>query len=165
MKKHGFTLLELIIVLAIMIMFFGISIPLFSKLTESTKLETATRSVASTLSTARGYAITNNADYYVFFDLMTGPHSYFISNVADGSTVIEKRYKLPTGIYFFRPDYILDGSEEAIEFTDDTACFKPTGELNEVPANTSVYVANGPGSGADSKQITVEKTTGRVRVN
>ena len=140
-SKSGFTLLETIIVLAIMTLFFAVSIPLFSKFTEKTKLETATRSVASALRTARSYAISNSLDYCVVFDTGTAPDTHFIS--ADGADPIEKRYKLPTGIYFA---------------ADSTVTFTPIGMLSG--NSTSIDVTDG----TNTKTITVEKTTGRVKI-
>jgi len=169
MKPKAFTLLETIIVLAIITIFFAISIPLFSRLTAGTKLSTVARDVASVLRTARGYAISNNTEYYVKFNNVVTPNRYHIYYKHEGSDIaVDKIYKLPTGIWFYRPDYALDGNDEAIEFTadtGDTACFKPTGELEETGLNTSVYVADDVTTSAKSKKITVEKTTGRVKID
>ena len=161
-SESALTLIELLIVLSIMGLFLIFSAPLFTRFSESTQLDATARNISSALVTARGYAITkylNNADYYVVFD-NTAPHNYFIS--ADGTNVVagEKIHKLPTGIYFNDP-----GGGDAIGFTSDIAHFKSTGELDESSNDTSVYVADGTGAGAESKQITVERTTGRVRIN
>src|SRR3989338_10314070 len=134
MKKCGFTLLETIIVLAIMTMFFAVSIPLFSKFTERTKLDTTARSIVSALRTARTYAITNNKIYYVVFDKQTDPtrHSYFISE--DGTNPKEKREKLPVGISFGD----LPGSINIYN-----AGFKATGEFDG--SDTSFFVIDAEG--------------------
>ena len=172
-KKTGFTLLETIIVLAVMTMFFAISIPLFSRFMETAKLDTTARSVSSALRTARGYAIANYANYYVFFDPTTTPNTYFISSQEDGdpSTVEDKIYKLPTGIWFYRI-----GGGTAIGFTGgvthpdyptvSAACFKSTGELDETVTSVSLYLADGNAANPPQfeKIITVERTTGRVKI-
>ena len=147
-KKFGFTLLETIIVLAIMTMFFAISIPLFSRLTESTKLRTSARSVVSALRVARRYAISNNGTYDVVFDPEQDPREYYIQH---GSDIVEKKYKLPTGIDF-----------ADIGFTKiaNTARFTPTGMLDENNNETSIDVTDDN----CSITITVERTTGRVRI-
>ena len=147
-----------------MTIFFAVSIPLFSKFMERAKMDTAARSVASALRTARSYAITRNADYYVVFDTSTTPDEYFVS--ADSTNPIDKKYKLPAGIWFCRPGAVADPIGEAIEFTGDIACFKPTGELNETAAETLVYLADGDDASAENtKTMTVERTTGRVKIN
>jgi prepilin-type N-terminal cleavage/methylation domain-containing protein len=150
MRQKAFTLLETIIVLVIMTVFFAISIPLFSRplfsrLTESTKLRTSARSVASVLRAARGYAISNNADYFVVFDDAPTPNEYFIS--ADGANPVEKRYKLPIGITL-----AFDGGSQA-QFT-------PTGELEDTDDRNIVLNDND----GNTITITLERTTGRVRL-
>ncbi|GAF87604.1 unnamed protein product [marine sediment metagenome] len=131
------------------------------------KLDTTARSISSALRTARGYAISNNTEYYVFFDPATTPNTYFISDQEDGSVVEEKIYKLATGVWFYDPD-----GADAIGFTKGThvnakaACFKSTGELNETASSTSVYIADGNDATTQYKKtITVERTTGRVKID
>ncbi len=165
MKYRGFTLLETIIVLAIMTMFFAISIPFFSRFTESTKLETSARGITSALRTARTYAITNNEDYYVKFDKIVTPSEYYVYHyvppISSGTlTIVDRKYKLPAGISFYAPKEI--GNE--IKFTDSSACFKPTGELNETSTDPSVTIADEQTGTANFKKISVEKTTGRARI-
>jgi len=153
MKNHGFTLLETIIVLAIMTMFFAVSIPFFSRFTESTKLETSARGVTSALRIARTYAITNNAPYYVFFETIDNEPSYYVSSLDEPiptapTNVEDKIYKLPVGISF-----------SSIVFGITTrAVFKPTGEVNDAG---SVLITDG----TNTKTINVEATTGRARID
>lgn len=165
MNKKAFTLIEAIIVLAIMTMFFAISMPLFSRFMEKSKLDTTARSIVSALRTGRSYAISNNDDYYVFFDVNTTPNTYFISEDEDGSSVKEKTYKLPTGIWFYDPDGALAiGFTKGTHLTAKAACFRPAGELDET-ANRSVFIADGNDANAEhKKEINVERTTGRVRI-
>lgn len=151
----GFTLLETIIVLTIITIVFAVSIPLFSRLAESAKLNTAARSVVSVLRTARGYAISQNTNYYVFFDSV----SYYISDTDDGINIIEKVYELPTGITFQIPIDFTGGAGGA---DGDGACFRPTGELDEVAQDTSIVLQD---AGGELRTITVERTTGRVRID
>jgi type II secretory pathway pseudopilin PulG len=147
----AFTLLETIIVLAIMTMFFAISIPLFSRFTEKTKLDTAARSIVSALRTARTYAITNNAVYFTVFDTNVTPNEYFVSS--DSATPVEKSYRLPVGISFVG----------AIGFTKgangQSAAFNATGELDENLNDTTLTLSDAEGN---LRTITVERTTGRT---
>jgi type II secretory pathway pseudopilin PulG len=163
--KKAFTVLEAVIILAIIAMFFTVSIPFFSRLTKSAKLDTSARSVASTLRLAREYAISTGNTYYVVFDISTTPDEYYIY---DGTNIIEKKYKLPTGCWFYNMNATTDPFAEAIEFTGDRACFKPTGELDESAAGKyHVYIADGNSdtTAKYQKEINVEKTTGRVKVD
>jgi type II secretory pathway pseudopilin PulG len=172
MSRKAFTLLEAVIVLAIMMMFFAISIPLFSRFTESTKLQGSARSVASVLRTARSYAISNTADYYAAFDTVADPDEYYIY---DGTDVVDKKYKLPIGIWFCRGQgTAADPIDEAIEFTNieiidgdnyKVALFRSTGALAEGAANIFVYISDGDTAAAvNTIPISVERTTGRVRI-
>ncbi len=149
MKQKAFTILEIIIVLAIMAMFFAISVPLFSKFTEKAKLDTAARSVTSALRTARSYAITKSSIYDVKFDTSTTPNTYYIRDEA--ASIIDKKYKLPSGVAFVN-----------IGFTDGEAVFLSTGQLNESNPDTFVEVIDNAGV---SKRITVERTTGRTKID
>lgn len=150
MKQTAFTLLETIIVLAIITMFFAISIPLFSRLTESAKLDTSARSIASVLRTARGYAISSNQDCDVRFnDPNLGDYQVF-GYISPGVTgIIDKIYKLPTGIKF----------DNIIGFTGSIARFSSTGMLDE-DDDASIDVTDGD----NFITITVERTTGRARI-
>lgn len=173
MKQKAFTLLETLMVLVIMILFFAISIPLFSRFMETSKLDTTARNITSAFRTARSYAIANNAEYYVFFDPTTTPDTYFISDQEDGSSWEDKKYKLPTGIWLWDKD---TGAIN-IEFTQGAthpdygngvraARFKPTGELDETLPNASVYISDGNNASAQYKKtITVERTTGKARID
>lgn len=148
----GFTLLETIIVLAIMTTFFAISIPLFSKFTEKMKLDTTARSVVSALRTARTCAIANNADYYVFFVTIDGQASYYISSEdetapAAPAGVEDKIYKLPDSFSFGA----LTG------FTGSRVVFRPTGGVDVAGA---IPITDG----ANTETISVELTTGRARI-
>ncbi|MBU4376861.1 MAG: GspH/FimT family pseudopilin [Candidatus Omnitrophica bacterium] len=150
MKNRGFTLLETIIVLAIMTMFFAVSVPLFSKFTERTKLDTTARSIVSALRLARTYAITNNENYYVKFDKIVTPNEYYVyyyKQPGNVMTIVDKEYKLPVGISF----------GALTDFTGSQVVFKPTGEV-EVEGTIPVT------DGTDTKLINVEKTTGRARI-
>ncbi len=153
MKRRAFTLLETMIVLAIMAVFFAVSVPFFSGFTERTKLETSARSIVSVLRTARAYAIANNADYYAVCDTSTVPESYYVS--ADSVNAVDKKNKLPAGISF-----------DIVGFTKGTAgtsaAFKATGELDEIAKETFVIIKDKEGN---TKTIKVERTTGRARID
>ena len=144
-------------------MFFAVSIPLFSRFAQTTKLDTSARSIASALRTARSYAISYNRDYYVVFDTTVTPNEYFpSSNAVDP---IEKRYRLSPGVWFCNPSAPTgDPIADAIEFTGDIACFRPAGELDGT-ASRSVFIADGNDADAEhAREISVERTTGRVRI-
>lgn len=161
MKRGAFTIVELIIVLGIIMALFAISAPFFPGLIEGTRLTTAAKNVTSILRTARGYAVDGSQSYYVVFDTMATPNEYYIY---DGAEVLEKKYKLPPGVWFYKPNYTIDPIQEAIEFTNDTAWFKSTGELEDVVSNAAVYVSYGKSANAKYIKIDVERTSGRAKI-
>lgn len=174
MKRNAFSFIELLFVLLIMTLFFSLSLPFFAKFTKKANLDTATRSVASVLMTARTLAISNSTDYYAVCDNLTAdPNEYFMSN---GTSVVDEKYKLPAGVYFFKGDS--DTSyppADAIEFanqvtvdgtTYNTAvCFKPTGQLDDIE-DRSLYLADGNISRTPTRcnRITVQSATGKATI-
>lgn len=150
MNKNAFTLIESVIVLAIITMLFAISIPLFLKFTEKTKLKTAARSVASALRTARDHAISTTQNCEVYFNNPSTGQYYIFGSTPTGFDIIEKIFKLPQGIEFAN-----------IGFTENIARFTSTGMLNEEADYTSIDVRNGE----STRTITVERRTGRVEID
>ena len=141
-------MLEVLIVIVIMIGFMAVSVPMFNKFTESAKLDTAARSISSTLIAARGFAITNNRPFYVMFVDSTGGSygQYFISeNQIDP---MEKKESLPAGIEF-----------SVTPFVDGEISFTALGQAGE---GGSVVVKD---MGAGTKTVTVIQTTGAVKID
>lgn len=153
----GFTLLETVIVLAIMAMFFAISVPFFLNFTENAKFDASARSITSVLRTARTYAITNNAPYYVFFVTISGQPSYYISTEytltilkpSEPKFLVDKIYKLPAGISFA-------GENPSV----GCVVFGATGRARLDPPSPSV-ITNGVVQG---KINVVNYATGRVEI-
>ncbi|MBL7071179.1 MAG: prepilin-type N-terminal cleavage/methylation domain-containing protein [Candidatus Omnitrophica bacterium] len=173
MGNRAFTLIELLAVLILIAMIFGVSLPLFLKFTENINLDTATRTATSVLRTARSFAISGNQDHYVIFDNTVDPHQFFIY---DGTEIVEKIMKASAGVYIFKGDSDTSyPSADAIEFTSavtvdatsytNAACFTPTGKLDE-EADRSLYFANGNSENTPSRcnRITVNSTTGHVGI-
>lgn len=152
--NRAFTLLETLVVLAIMAMFFAISAPFFAKFTENTKLETSARSVTSALRTARSYAITYRVPYYVFFVTIDDRPSYYISTADEAAptapaSVVEKIYNFPVGV------------SASTDFTSNRVVFQATGEASEAGTITLTDTA----SGTNTRTIEVEQTTGRAKID
>ena len=68
MNKKGVTLIELIIVFAIIAIGAVLAVPNFGPWLANYRLRTATRDIASNLRTAQMRAVSNNVNYQVLFD-------------------------------------------------------------------------------------------------
>lgn len=171
-KNSAFSLLELVIVLGIMTMFLAISIPLFSKLTESAKLDTTARSVTSMLRTARARAIANPGSswswYVIFIHGAGSPDMYYMTSVDMASNpplyitnanfyAIDRVYALPGNVSFNNIGFSKAGTSTTVR----RATFRRTGYLDETSNNTSLEIIDTKGN---KKTITVERTTGRVKI-
>lgn len=153
-QDKGFTLMEMLVVLAVVAMLLGVSIPFFASFTKGAKLKTAASDLTAILNTARSFAITYRQNYSVVFDSSSAPHSYYI--VDNSGQVYGKKYNLPSGTKFSRPS----SPEQATTFEADRAVFTSTGGLSG--SSGSVWVAD---KKQDFRRVNVSNTTGRVRID
>ena len=68
-SSKGFTLIEVTIVLALIMILIGIASPSLKRVTETSKLKSTARMIRSLLAYAKDVAITEGTDYLVVFDL------------------------------------------------------------------------------------------------
>jgi type II secretion system protein H len=68
LRSYGFTLIEVVIVIFIMLLMTTVTVPSLKMFADSTKLRTAARSINGLLEFARGSAITERTEYAVLFD-------------------------------------------------------------------------------------------------
>lgn len=73
-RNKGWTLTELIIVIAIMGIVIGISLPSFRNYMAKTKLDSAKNEIISTLYLARSNALSEQKDYQVIFEKATNSY-------------------------------------------------------------------------------------------
>ena len=92
---NGVTLVELLVVLGIIALVVGISVPSLSGYAKHLRLKTAIRQVVGLLSFARSSAISSHADYAVIFD--ADRQELVVTNVISGET-LERVVKLPTSV-------------------------------------------------------------------
>lgn len=76
-RTTGFTLIEMLIVIAIGALLLAVMVPNFGPALSRAKLNSATRDVASALRHTRGYAMIKGQD--AFFELNTETHEYRVS--------------------------------------------------------------------------------------
>src|SRR4030042_829050 len=150
MNKRGITLMELVIVMAIIAMGAVLMVPNIAGWLPNYRLRSATRDIVSTMRVAQIKAVTSNVDYRVSFN--DGDKSYILQRqttsginvfVDEGST-----QDLPSGITY---DSITFGG-------DPYVTFKPN---STAVAGGSVVLKNTRGT---QKRISVLFTTGRGRI-
>lgn len=152
--RQSFTLMEMLVVLAVVVLILGVSIPFFATFTKGAKLKTAAKDVTAVLNTARSMAITQRKKYSVSFDYSAQPHFFYITD--ENNQVYGKKYYLPTSIRFYRPQ----DSLHPTTFTDDKATFSSTGGLTG--STGSVWIAD---KRDNTRRIAVSNTTGRVKID
>jgi len=69
MRRRGFTLVELIVVLALIGIIFGIAVPRVENLTPKYAMRSAARSIASTLEYIRSQAVYQGKTFAILYDL------------------------------------------------------------------------------------------------
>lgn len=141
-RKGGFTLIEMTIVLFIILIFLGMSLPFFANFSTGTGLKTAEREVGTILRTTRSYAVSQNSNFSAIFNAGVTPNTYRITN--SSFTTLDKTYQLPAGVTFAAPI--------------STVTFTSNGGLAS-GSTTSVTINSRQGG---SKQITVDTATGAV---
>jgi prepilin-type N-terminal cleavage/methylation domain-containing protein len=78
-KEAGFSMVELLIVVAIMVIISAIAVPNLQRINASYKLDSAEHSAASLLQQARLQAVRNNQPAYVQYDTSKSPNMVFVN--------------------------------------------------------------------------------------
>ncbi len=108
-SSSGFSLAELLVVVAIMGLLVGVSVPAFMNFLRAFRLKSSGRQVVGDMQLARQRAITRSRDYYVFFETDLNSHTinrYRIveSNLQNGILVAgatSVNFKGPVGVAEF----------------------------------------------------------------
>lgn len=151
-NSHGFTLIELALIVALAFILSSFGVFTFKTLIPSLKLSGSAREISATLQVARVKAISNNRNYKVVFNA-SGTYQTYLENPADTWLADGSARSLAAGISFNR-----NGSDP-ITFASDQAIFTPTGGLSGISGG--VYLKNSRGQ---IYAVTVVNTTGRVKV-
>ncbi|HEU18971.1 MAG TPA: prepilin-type N-terminal cleavage/methylation domain-containing protein [Deltaproteobacteria bacterium] len=86
MSRHGFTLIELIIVMALIGIMAGIATPLFNSYMKDERLRESVRNLKSDMELAKIRAVRANARVAVTFDTANNRYAIFIDDGAGGGT-------------------------------------------------------------------------------
>lgn len=142
--RNGYTLIEMLVVLGIILLVLGMGAPFFHNFSGGSSLKIAAREVGTVLRTARSYAMSRNENYEAFFDAAT--NTYSIRRSSDGTTM-DRVYLLPSGVTF--------AASATIRFTANG------GIASDCPTNPPNVTVTSKGV---NKQVTVETATGAVTI-
>ena len=146
MKKHGFSLIELLVVLVILGIMAAIAIPGFSAWLPNYRLKSAARDIYSNMQLAKMGAIKANADWAIVFDTTAGAHRYLVCSddggdnwTTTGTNTIEREVDLAgykAGVSYGHgnaandiPGGAFPGDD--VDYTNNVAVFNPRGTCDE----------------------------------
>lgn len=137
-EMAGFTLIELMIVVALLVIFATIALPSFSYLIKSNRTQSAASELTSLLQYARAEAVTRNVD-------ITATASSGSWTVSQGETPLRNLDKLQSSL--------------SIKPASTSVTFYPNGTAS---ANTDIYICQ-DGDAATGYQLTIS-VAGQVRL-
>jgi type IV fimbrial biogenesis protein FimU len=141
--KRGFTLIELMVVVAIIAVFAAIAVPSFSSWSPRLKFRTSADELHKVLMLARMTAISSNRDVVVTFDQANGTYEVAFPTETES-------YSLPDGVHF--------GT-----LTSTTITYYPTGQAD---ANAEIQMYSSSPRVIDNKRkLSVKAVTGLVQIS
>ena len=118
MKLKGFTLLEILIAMAILGIMASVSFAFFKTFSPALKLSSSVRDLATDIRYAQQLAVTEQVNHGVSFSSITD--EYWIIKYGNGTTTLSHK-SLPDGISF----------QEITGFVNDEAIFNPYGAVEQ----------------------------------
>ncbi len=147
--RFGMTLVELLVVLGVIALIVGMSVPALSQYTARTRLKTAVRQLVGVISLARSLSVGSQEGHAVVIDTQKGRAS--ITNLATGETLEDHQLQLPSSVHLA----LKVAGQEA---KNPQIAFRPNGSLNGRTAEIAV-------SESDKQMvITVTGSTGAISV-
>ena len=115
-RDHGFTLIEMVLVLLLLSVFLGLAVPNFRKSFEQIELKTTVRHLAEVMRYAQSEAVTTGDQLKLEFNPEFS--KYWLTRVKD--TDHDERIKTPLGDIFVLPDdFKITAPEDVINFYPD----------------------------------------------
>ncbi len=148
MNKRGVTLIELVVVIAIIAIGALLLVPNMGPWIQNYRLRTAGRDIVSTLRTAQMKAVSTNTDYQVFI----AGASYVLQYNSGGWVAEGETKTLPAGINITNNTFPASGTTPA-----GSALFRPNSSSN----GGTLVLQNPRGT---TRTITVLPSTGRITI-
>ena len=160
-RELGFTMIELVIAVAIIAIMTAIAIPGFSTWLPNYRLKSAARDVYSNMQLAKMGAVRNNGNWAIVFDTTAGAHRYLVCSddgvdddwSATGDNATEKIVDLgdySSGVAYGHGNATTNATvgggvfpDDDISYTTNVAIFTPRGTVNTLGY---VYLSNNKGS-------------------
>jgi len=160
--RNGFTMIELLAVMAIMGIMMGITVVAFMNFGRHAAMKGAVLNVRTSLSLARQYAITHRVKTKFEFGNTNNPMNVRTGwySITATNTVVDPTNFLTEGVAFTDGTNDLPiGARPWIEFKLDGSC---SGDV--APPTTNLFITEGHASGISLTSTTrVYKLTGRVK--
>ncbi|MFH1308494.1 MAG: prepilin-type N-terminal cleavage/methylation domain-containing protein [Patescibacteria group bacterium] len=136
-KEQGFSIVELITVISILLVLVAISVPVFLSFQKTSSLNDSTEKLISILRIAQNKTLAseNASQFGVYFDDSVSPHQYTLfegSNYAGRIVSSDKIYELSKEVEFFEID--LNGGDEVV--------FDRITGITSYPGNVSLRLKN-----------------------
>jgi len=154
-RRQGFTVIELLVVLGIIALILGITVPQLNRSAEGTKLKTTAETIKELLETAKSIAMAQGTTCALVYDAGTRALSLMKTDTDDanrnGDTAemiaFDKAIPVPSGLTVYLT-------------ADDSVAFNSTGGV--VSPDDAITVTSQ--ALKKQKQITVNQTTGYIKV-
>ncbi|MBI4335644.1 MAG: prepilin-type N-terminal cleavage/methylation domain-containing protein [Candidatus Omnitrophica bacterium] len=164
----AFTLIEIVVVLAIVAVIMGMSIPFVERLREDSLVESAAENIGSIIKEARSSAISDHAAKLVVIndtdDRQSGGAYYGVKIYQEGKGTIVDWHKLPKGLSITQSGF----TTKSVPYPDDAGEakekpiveFSPTGNTEQ---GGEIVIASS-NDASRMRRITVSTATGKVKV-
>lgn len=141
-QNKGFTLIELIVFVLLLVVATGMVIPAAGQVVARYRLDTAARQMAAEIREVQQWAITRQDTYVLTFPL---EQNYYYLPLADNK-LVKRKVDLP-------PDVLITG----VTYSEGKLRFDAKGSPN---LGGHINIANG----RESREISINPVTGRVKI-